>query len=211
MERNNETICKCGNRIHQNPMSTIKKKLCPKCELARQRAKQGVGSIISKKTIKDTTLDRTISKKPKKLSKDFYRTTAWSWCRKYVLLYYANKDGIVKCATSGRLMRIGTPDCHCGHYIKVRDGNSTNYATAFQFANLAPQSRQDNTFMGGRQDLMREFLVKQHGEENIKDLERQRNIPYRLDDAELKYWADWYKFKYKHLLEQRGMKDPWKR
>lgn len=108
-------------------------------------------------------------------------------------------------------MRIGTSDCHCGHYIKVRDGNSTNYATAFVFSNLAPQSRQDNTYMGGRQDLMREWLVDRHGEEAIKDLERQRNIPYRLDDAELKYWSDWYKFKYKELLEQRGMKDPWKR
>lgn len=204
-----ETTCKCGNLIYQNPRSSIKKKLCPKCELARITSKYREGSNNSQKTTKTISLANSVSKKSKKLSIDFYRTTAWSWCRKYVLLFYSNKDGVVKCATSGKLMSIGTADCHCGHYIKVRDGNSTNYATAFEFTNLAPQSRQDNTFMGGRQDKMREFLVKQHGEEAIKELEAKRHIPYRLDQYELKKWSDYYRSKYNDLLKERGMKSPW--
>ena len=211
MKLNNETLCACGNRIHQNPMSTIKKKLCPRCELARQRAKTHAGLNISDKATKDMAIKKSGLKKAKNAKFDFYRTTAWKWCRKYVLVYYANKDGIVRCATSGRFMRLGTPDCHCGHYIKVRDGNSTNYATAFDFTNLAPQCRQDNTYMGGRQDKMRQFLVEKHGELEIIELEEKRNTVFRLDNSTLEYYANLYREKFYQLLKERGMKDPWKK
>jgi hypothetical protein len=140
---------------------------------------------------------------------DFYKTAAWKWCRKYVLLYYADKNGVTRCATSDRYLVLGTKDCHCGHYIKVKDGNSTNYATALLFENLAPQSMQDNTYQGGREGLMREWLVKQHGEDKIKELEAKRRMPYKLDEYTLKQISEEYKAKYKLLLKGRGMRDPW--
>ena len=154
--------------------------------------------------------DKTGLKKAKKNKFDFYRTNAWKWCRRYVLLFYSDKNGIVKCATSGRLMQIGTRSCHCGHYIKVRDGNSTNYSTAFDFRNLAPQSMQDNTFMGGRQDIMRAWLVEKHGENNIKELEEKRKIICKLDNYILEYWENYYKEKYKQLLITKNVNSVWK-
>jgi hypothetical protein len=160
---------------------------------------------------KDTTGRKNSLKMSLNISKDFYKTTAWHWCRKYVLLFYANPDGTVRCCTSGREMTIARADCHCGHYIKVREGNSTNYSTAFDFRNLGPQTLQDNTYMGGRQDLMREWLVKQHGEEAIKDLEAKRHTVCRLDKATLDYWSDYYRNKFNELLKERGIKNPWKK
>lgn len=106
-------------------------------------------------------------------------------------------------------MSIATANCHCGHYIKVREGNSTNYATAFDFRNMGPQTRKDNTFMGGRQDLMREWLVKQHGEDEIKALEAQRHTIYKLDKYELDKWAEYYRNKFNDLLKERGLMNPW--
>ena len=208
-----ETKCKCGRSIPKRMNSTIQSKLCPKCTLL-QAQKSKIDYHRANKVEKMTK--STIGKKKQlktslNVSKNFYKTTAWNWCRKYVLLFYSNSDGIVRCCTSGRIMSIATADCHCGHYIKVREGNSTNYATAFDFRNLGPQTRKDNSFMGGRQDLMREWLVKQHGEDAIKDLETKRHTLCKLDNAALEYWSDFYRKKFNELLNERGMNNPWKK
>jgi len=187
-----QRFCQCGREIPINRYSTIQAKKCPSCTYA---------DAVSKKNNRKT--------KSKTNQFDFYKTTAWKWFRRYVLLYYANKDGIVKCATSGRYMALGSKNCHCGHYIKVRDGNSTNYATALDFRNVGPQHIQDNTKMGGRQDLMREWLVNQHGEESIKNLESKRRIPFKLNPSTLEEYSVKYKQLFKSLLLDRNMKNPW--
>lgn len=194
-----EKLCKCGNKLHRKHNSTIYPKQCPNC----QYRALFVGS--SSKSLKIGTTP----KNPATKKFDFYKTTAWKWCRKYVLLYYADKNGVTRCATSGRYLVLGTKDCHCGHFIKVKDGNSTNYATALLFENLAPQSLQDNTYQGGREGLMREWLVKQHGEDKIKELEAKRRVPCKLDEYTLQQIAAEYKAKYKLLLKGREMRDPW--
>ena len=194
----NQNKCDCGRSIPQRCNSTIRAKKCPHCTYM---------DAISNAKIKSKTQSKSKNKQPKF---NFYKTTAWKWFRKYVLLYYSDKNGIVKCATSGRYMTLGSKNCHCGHYIKVRDGNSTNYSTALDFRNAAPQHLQDNTMMGGRQDLMREFLVNQHGDEAIKKLEAKRRIPLKLDKSTLDQYAKHYKAKFEQLLKERNQKNPWK-
>ena len=205
----NTTKCNCGRSIYQKPNSTIKEVFCPSCKLARLTRQDNPKSIKTGKTGKLPGDIKKTRKKGLKSNFDFYKTTAWNWCRKYVLLYYS-QSGYVRCATSGKILRLNTPDCHCGHYIKVRDGNSTNYATAFDFRNLAPQSRQDNTYMGGRQDIMRSWLVERHGEDAIKDLELKRRTICRMDQAELDKWSDHFRELFNKLLIERNISDPWK-
>jgi hypothetical protein len=189
--------------------------VCPECEKEKRRISSEKLRAKNKALLEQSTFaTRKVAKnglKSKKKKFNFYKTTAWKWFSRYVLLYYANKNGIVRCATSGRLMKINSRSCHTGHFIKVNDMNSTNYYTAFDFRNVAPQYYQDNRYGGGRMDLMREFLVTQHGEEAIKDLEQKRKIPFHLDTYTLNKIADEYKAKFYALLEERNIENPWKK
>jgi ribosomal protein L32 len=144
-------------------------------------------------------------------SKDFYKTTAWKWFSRYVLLYHSFKtsEGLyVTCSTSGKTLMPNHKNMHCGHYIKVYDGNSTNYATAFEFHNVAPQFYADNTKMGGRQDRMREWLVKKYGSKQVERIEIKRRNHMKLDKVTLKIISDLYRNKFNVLAEKKG--NPWK-
>lgn len=154
-------------------------------------------------------------KAKKKRSKNFnlYTTTAWKWFRKYVIVFYAQSNGVIQCSTSGRFMNLYTPEgrkkVHCGHYIKVKDGSLSHYAVAFDFKNVGPQHMQDNTYSGGKPEIMRKWLIKEHGEEAIKALEVRKNNICHPDKVWLDEIAKEYKRKYKELLINKKMKDPW--
>ncbi|WP_159523745.1 recombination protein NinG [Sunxiuqinia indica] len=182
--------------IHNMPMrrrhnSTIEQ--CPRCLIVKN----------------NRIIERSVFKKAPKFN--LYQTTAWKWFSRYVLLYYADKNAVAICATSGRRMSINSKQCHAGHYIKVNDMNSTNYSTAFDFRNVAPQYYRDNHYGGGRMDRMREHLVGKHGEDAIKELEAKRHQAFHLDKATLDQIAAEYKAKFKQLLIDREMQNPWEK
>jgi hypothetical protein len=195
--------CECGNKYvaSYHPNSTIpRSKKCPKCQYA---------SVYEKSNLAQKSSDKSRTRKKSK-SFDFYTTTAWKWFSHYTLLYYANSDLVVFCATSGKPMLITSKECHCGHYVKVRDMNNTNYSVALNFHNVGPQSHRDNTHGGGRQDLMREWLVKQHGEEAIQEVERLKKFPQRPDSNWLKENSDKYRIMFHQLCKDRGIVNPWR-
>ena len=140
----------------------------------------------------------------------FYSSTAWKYFSRYILMYYSLDGIMVRCCTSGRFMKVNSQKCHVGHFVKVFDGNSTNYAVAFDFINVGPQSMQDNTFRGGRQDVMYQWLVSEHGKEEVDNLFQKKHEVFRLDDATLNEIAREYKEKFDNLLVERGWKNPWK-
>lgn len=145
-------------------------------------------------------------------SKNFnlYKTTAWKWCSHYVLLYYADSNCIVQCSTDPTLSyHVTDKNIHVGHYIKYRDGNSTNNSTALLFENLAPQSARDNTKYGGKPEVMKEWLIKHHGEEKIKNLDRIKRDAYKLDKYTLFQISENYKKLFKELLDKRNIINPW--
>ena len=178
---------------------------CPKCLKEKNQALLKGSVRHSSKTV----IRGSKYAKPKKFN--FYTTTAWKWCSHYVLLFYADKNGFVKCATSAVTYHVTDKRMHCGHYIKTLDMTKTNYAVAFDFVNLGPQSLADNRYGGGRQDEMRVWLVSRHGVQAVKDLENRKNGICHLDKAALDYWAGYYKEKFKQLLIERNIKDPWKK
>jgi len=140
-------------------------------------------------------------------SKVFYKSSAWKYCSRYVLLYYS--DGLyVKCSTSGKILKINEANCHCGHLIKVFDAGRTNFATAFDFENLAPQSIQDNRYSGGKPDIMRKWLEEKHGVNKIDSLYIKRHNICRLDKFTIDYWKVYYKSLFDNLVKEKG--NPWK-
>lgn len=195
-------------------------KLCPSCNLkkasnaeslriAEERFGKRKSKDITSKipSIRNPKTKRTISTKF-----DFYKTTAWKWLSRLVLVTYADNEGYVACSTSPhRIYHVTSRSMHAGHYIKVRDSNSTNYATALNFYNIAPQSHHDNIYGGGCQDVMRGWLVKKYGENKVLELERMKRIPFKLSKSVLDELSDKYRKEYKELLKKRNMVDPWKK
>lgn len=136
--------------------------------------------------------------------KDFYKSTAWKWFRKYHMLKHANDDYTIQCRTSNRFYQLPDKRVQLGHYIKVYDGNSTNFATAFDDRNVLPQSYQDNVYFSGKPDIMRKELIKDWGLEEIELLEIKSKNYCKLDKYTLKLISDEYREKYNILKSTKG-------
>ena len=190
----------CGLRMFAGYNSTIVPKYCNKCNPNKKVPEKR--SVVAKKS--------KIAKQKPKGRFNFYSSKAWINCSHFVLTYYADNEGNVQCSTSGKWMHVTDKNCHCGHYIKVRDMSKTNYSVALEFTNLAPQSYQENIHRGGNQIEMRKWLVKQHGEKVIEDLELKQHNVCKPDLIYLMYWADFYEQQLEILLKKRGIKDFWK-
>lgn len=136
--------------------------------------------------------------------KEFYNTTAWKWFRKYVMLHYS-KDGVCQCSTCGSFKQLGDSKLHLGHLIKVFDtGGKTNFSTAFDERNCAPQCYQCNVKAGGRELKMLEFIENKFGEgtyDKLKELARTPMYGFRM---ELPSISDHYRNKYNELKKVKG-------
>lgn len=137
--------------------------------------------------------------------KDFYNSTAWKYCSKYVLLYYSNNEGYVQCSTSGLWYACNDKRIQCGHYYKA----DSHKSTAFEFTNLAPQSYKDNRYFSGKPEVMREWLIKQHGIKAIESLDIKKNNICKLVKVEFDYWKEHYKKLFNELVKEKGF-NPWK-
>lgn len=143
-------------------------------------------------------------------SAEFYRTTAWKWFSRYVILHYSDGNGNVKCATSGLWYRCNDKNLHLGHWIKVFEGGGkTNFNTAFDERNVMPQSHSENVYKGGNQIAMMEAIIKIHGQKAIDKLLIKRKHPFKLDKYTLSEISDHYKEKFNNLSKIKG--NPWKK
>lgn len=200
--------CACGRIMSKYYYGkTIKRKQCPSCELKNLAS----GDT---KAVTDGLNTKANSKpilKVKSPHTRFYTSTAWRWFSRYILLYYSIDGAVVQCSTCGTRKRVNDKEMHTGHWIKVFDGNSTNYATAFEFTNLGPQCSKCNRFHGGRERLMQNWLTERHGSGELERLQKQSKHPFRLDDYIMDEIAFAYKTKFNILLQQKKYMNPWKK
>lgn len=178
-------------------LSTEKGKEYMKKTLDRSKVKVMAG-IKKEKAAKKKALKKETPKDK------IYNSRAWYYCSKYVLLYYADSDGIVKCSTSGRSYQLPTKNIQCGHYLKATE----HAGTAFNFKNLAPQSLADNVYNGGKPEIMKDWLINEHGEDVIEYLNNEKNKAYKLDAMELELIKQYYKSKFEALVKEKGF-NPW--
>ena len=153
------------------------------------------------------------ARKEKTTSGNFniYKTTAWKWCSRFVLLNYADDSGIVRCATSPNLSyHVTDRDIHCGHFIKTMDGTKSHHSVAFDFRNLGPQSSVDNVRFNGKPEIMKEWLISMHGQAEIDDLIIKSNEVCKLTQYDLDEIAKTYRILFNNLLKERNINNPWK-
>lgn len=142
--------------------------------------------------------------------KRFYQSAAWRNFSQYVLLYYADNNLMVRCSTNPNLeYKINDKRICVGHYIKVFDANSSNYSTAFDFRNVAPQSVQEN-LNGGNMEMMAKFIDKIHGHGTAELLRAKKNEPFKLDDFTFNEISKKYLKLKNELLTMKGISNPWK-
>lgn len=219
----------CGTDFRWIPRnSTIKPKFCPRCTALKKFQQDKIrynkkmlerSNLASHKSRYQQKRDRYLIKKKngrkaiKTPHERFYKSTAWRWFSRYVLITNTiDKEGItVQCCTCGKWMAVNSRECHLGHYIKVFDGNSTNYAIAFVIPDTGPQCVQCNHYRGGRQDEMAQYLKKKYGPGIIDELHELKRLPLKLDDAYLAEVADTYRKKFYDYLQEHNLKNPWKK
>jgi hypothetical protein len=139
-------------------------------------------------------------------SSEFYKTKAWKIFTKYQLLKWSN-NGTVFCITCGKPMFVNSKDSCTGHLIKVFDGNRTNFSTAFDEKNSAPQCQTCNRY-GGKPDIMLRKLIEKYGGNEIDLLYIKKNNPLKLDNFTLDLIHFEYKKKFDELVKIKG--NPWK-
>lgn len=156
-------------------------------------------------------LEKVRQESKKRLTKDgFYQLTAWRHFSHYVLLHYANDDLEVYCSTNPNLRYPVRDSNICvGHYLKVFDANSTNFSTAFEFKNVAPQSRSQNE-NGGNMEIMAKWIEQTHGAGTVEELKQIRRQPFKLDKYTLDEISKKYLALFNEELKRRGVRNPWK-
>ena len=124
--------------------------------------------------------------------KYFYSSKAWKTFRLYMLNQFAKGKDHVQCCTCGKVLTIGSKDCQLGHFIKVYTASKTNFATAFDEKNVAPQCLQCNFYKGGEEIKMQEYLIALHGTKEIDKLKIKAYNVCRLDKFKLNIIAKEY-------------------
>lgn len=208
-------ICSCGCERSYTPTYSngiLRSKLHPNC-LLKKKIAEAKRKEKERESIKQRRAEYSVQLNRKRSTNfDLYSTAAWGWFRKYVLTYYADNNGIIQCSTSGRYFNLydRSGKIHLGHFIKVKEATKTHYAVAFDMRNVAPQSLKDNTYLGGKPEVMRKWLVNKFGEQAIEEVEIKKHNICKPDKVWLDEIAKEYRVKFKTLLKERNIKSPWK-
>lgn len=115
---------------------------------------------------------------------------------KFIRLFYADANGIVKCASCGKL--VFWKDADCGHYI-----GRQHHATRWYEKNTHPQCRDCNRFNEGNKGRYAMFLVEKYGEDIIDHLEYKKTGIARWEIFELEAMYNDYKGRVAALNEKK--------
>lgn len=192
------TCIECNNDFKWTQNSTIKPKRCRRCQNKKLLSQSNLYAKDKGYRSNASTYPSKQKKRLKTANFNFYKTTAWKWFSRYMLLKTSIDGEITKCCTCGKILQVNKRNCHLGHWIKVYDGNSTNFNTSFEETNTGPQCDQCNNYKGGQQEEMYFYLRSNYGQEEIDRLYSIKRIPLRLD----KHHLDKVEIRLVHALPQ---------
>lgn len=87
----------------------------------------------------------------------------------FIRLRYSDHQGYVSCYTCTK--RLHWTQAQCGHYIP-----RGNHAVRWDEQNARPQCKDCNEFNSGRNDIFREELIEDLGEEVVLALEERARV-----------------------------------
>ena len=114
--------------------------------------------------------------KAKNLSK--LKAEAWGLYAQIIKLRYA-ENGYCKCFTCQKPIKLGTSDCHAGHYLP----RGAYPGLTFHIDNVRPQCFRCNVHLHGNTIEFRERLVCEIGIEKVEALESARHEEIKLSKS----------------------------
>lgn len=205
--KNNPKIRKCSfegcdeGRM-KRPNSTIYFKYCAHHQIQCVLKKQNEQKANYKAGLEK--MRKTSSKTPQE---QFYSSSAWRNCSRYVLLHYSDENLMVRCSTSPHLeYHVTDKSIHCGHFHK----SDSHKAVALEFKNLAPQGAADNIHFSGKPEVMAIWIENTHGKGTLEWLDIEKNKTVKLDKYEMDKISKHYLGLLNAELKERNKKNPWK-
>ncbi len=120
------------------------------------------------------------------------KTQAWKWFSKYIKL----RDNYI-CQTCGR--SYTGKMMHAGHFIQAFGHNSVFLTRA----NVYAQCYACNIWGNGKQEILREVVIKRFGKKVEEELWKKAREIKKFDKKELKEIAEIYKNKVKELENKK--------
>lgn len=194
--------CKCGRPIPSPRNSTIWSKECPSCALKSAMKKKGeitrFPKIKAPKEKKRLLSDKsTLMKKADEIFSRYIRL-------KHSLV--SNGEVFCRDIITGNLYSIKKMDN--GHFI-----SRGNFSTRYHEDNCRPQNRSSNRFRGEMdKDTFQRNLINEIGWPAFERLMQSKYQPGQdfSSSAYFLHIIEEYTRKYKELLIQYEIKDPWK-
>lgn len=120
----------------------------------------------------------------------------------FIRLRDANKQGVCKCCTCGKLMVWKHPKgtTHAGHFV-----NRKHMATRWDEKNVHAQCVKCNSFDEGRQRQHGIFIDKKYGEGTADYLEGKGRSYCKWQEFELKEKIEYYKKEVKRLKKEKEL------
>ena len=150
--------------------------------------------------MRKTGANPTTSEKTRALSR------ADEWFSKFKRLEHSFElNGIrqAKCYTCDNVYSILLMDN--GHWQKRE-----NMGTRFHLDNARPQCTSCNDWKKGQYDIFEERLINEIGKEDVESLKELAKSNYHTSIVELRDTAKHYRLKFKELLKERNIKNPWR-
>lgn len=110
----------------------------------------------------------------------------------YIRRRFADKNGMVKCFTSGKILHWGM--AQCGHFISRR-----HFATRWDEINCQVQSVAENMFNQGNAPGFAKRLDEKYGAGTVDKLLQKKNNKFKLEAFILEALITEYKNKIKNL------------
>ncbi len=195
-------ICSCGRPISKPFNSTIYPKICPSCERIQKNKALLAQSFMSRQKAPKTGLRCVKKKTPRQRAME----RADKWFSRYIRLKYSfeqNGELFCRCYTCGRVH--GIKEITLGHW--QRRGYKT---TRFNGNNGRAQCIQCNYYHSGMPEIFEQNLVKEIGQDKVNELKSLAMEDGQDNELFYREQATRYRGLFKQLLEERGIKDPWK-
>ena len=141
---------------------------------------------------------RTFLKKKKPKKKKSNDSKLWKVFSEYIRLKYSSENGYCTCYTCGAIRFFR--NCDAGHGI----GRQFK-ATKFEEINVRPQCKPCNGFNGGKREVFKEKMDKEHGAGTWEKLELRARQRFSYSDFKIGELIKFYSEEVKRLKKEKGL------
>jgi hypothetical protein len=122
----------------------------------------------------------------------------WKVYSVYIRLRDADKNGMIRCITSGRM--VHWKDADAGHFISRR-----HMATKYDERNVNAQSRHDNRFASGEQFKHSKAIDQKWGSGTADKLLVKSRTTSKMGSFEINALTEHYKKEVERLKSEKGL------